>query len=92
MRTAEVRSGRRRSSSAKVTQSIAAMSTSPRATSDQEVAALRRALARVADDPALAQVRASLLLDGFDVLPENAYAAVLALEESAARLGYRELA
>ncbi|HEU5060219.1 MAG TPA: PhnD/SsuA/transferrin family substrate-binding protein, partial [Kofleriaceae bacterium] len=41
------------------------------ATFDDEVAALRRALARVAADPSLAQVRASLLLDGFDVLPEN---------------------
>lgn len=62
------------------------------ATSDGEVAAIRRALARVAADPELAPLRAALLLDGFEVLAENAYAAVLALEDAAARAGYAELA
>lgn len=62
------------------------------ATGDAELAAMRRALAAVAVDPAHAAVRAALLIDGFDVLPEDAYAAVLELEEAAARAGYPQLA
>ena len=61
-------------------------------TGDDEVAAIRRALARVAADPSLAPLRATLLIDGFEVLPENAYRRVLELEEAAVRLGYAELA
>lgn len=61
-------------------------------TSDGELAAMRRALGRVAADPALASLRAELLLDGFEVLPADAYRRVLDLEEEAARLGYPALA
>jgi len=62
------------------------------ATGDDELAGMRRALERVAADPALAPLRASLLLDGFQVLPEDAYRRVLELEEAALRLGYTALA
>jgi ABC-type phosphate/phosphonate transport system substrate-binding protein len=61
-------------------------------TSDRELAAIRRALDQVAADPALADLRAALLLDGFEVLPDGAYRRVLDLEQAALRLGYRELA
>jgi ABC-type phosphate/phosphonate transport system substrate-binding protein len=56
------------------------------------LAVLRRALAEVARDPALAPVRAALLLDGFETLPEGAYQAILALERDAIALGYPTLA
>ena len=61
-------------------------------TGDQDIARIRRALERVAADPALASLRATLLIDGFEVLPEQAYRRVLELEESALRLGYAALA
>lgn len=53
-----------------------------------ELAALRRALDEVASDPALADARAALLLDGFELLPGDAYDRVLQLERDAAALGY----
>jgi ABC-type phosphate/phosphonate transport system substrate-binding protein len=56
------------------------------------VAALRKALADVAVDPALAAVRAALLLDGFETLPGGAYQAILALERDAIAQGYPTLA
>jgi hypothetical protein len=37
-------------------------------------------------------VRASLLLDGFEVLPQEAYAMILALEQDAIVQGYPILA
>jgi len=61
-------------------------------TSDSDVARIRRALDRVAADPALAEVRAALLLDGFEILPDGAYRRVLDLEEAAVSLGYPALA
>jgi ABC-type phosphate/phosphonate transport system substrate-binding protein len=56
------------------------------------LAALRRALAEVARDPALAPVRAALLLDGFETLPPRAYDTILAFERDAIGLGYPSLA
>ncbi len=53
--------------------------------------ALRRALASVADDPALAPVRQALRLDGFGVLTLADYDAVLALERTAQKAGYPDL-
>jgi len=55
---------------------------------DALLAALREALAEVADDPALAAVRAALLLEGFEILSESAYDPILALERDAVALGY----
>jgi len=55
------------------------------------LAALRQALAEVARDPGLVDVRAALLLEGFDPLPEEAYAPVLALERAAIAQGYPRL-
>jgi ABC-type phosphate/phosphonate transport system substrate-binding protein len=65
---------------------------SSRTWGDDLHAALRQALSDVAADPAMRSVRESLLLDGFVQLPEAVYDAVLALEASAARAGYPELA
>ena len=60
-------------------------------TSDAERNALLRALRDVADDPALAGVRAELLLDGFEVGSLDAYDAVLDLQTRAQLAGYDEL-
>jgi ABC-type phosphate/phosphonate transport system substrate-binding protein len=56
------------------------------------VAALRAALAEVAQDPALAATRATLRLKGVEILPEDAYEAILALERDARSQGYPILA
>lgn len=61
-------------------------------TSDEDVARIRAALARVAADDAADATRHALLIDGFDVLPEAAYETVRELERGAVRLGYPELA
>lgn len=53
------------------------------ATPDAEVAAMREALAAVAARRDLAQVRADLMIESFEVLDEAAYAAVLDLEARA---------
>jgi len=52
------------------------------------LATLREALAQVARDAALTAVRERLLLDGFEILPEGAYDAILALERDAIAQGY----
>jgi ABC-type phosphate/phosphonate transport system substrate-binding protein len=63
------------------------------ATMDAEViTALRQALAEVARDPKLVDVRETLLLDGFETLAEGAYEAILALERDAIAQGYPILA
>jgi len=49
---------------------------------------LRAALAAVSRDPALAAVRERLFLGGFDLDPDDSFAAVLRLEREAAELGY----
>ena len=50
--------------------------------------ALRQALADVAVDPYLADVRHALLLEGFSLLPARRYQTVLNLEQRATGLGY----
>ena len=57
-----------------------------------EVDTLRRALSDAMADPALASAREALLLDGISVLSEDAYSEIRHFEESAAALGYPELA
>ena len=60
--------------------------------SDRDVGALRDALIRFAGDPAVAQVRDTLGLRGFAMLPDAAYDAVLEIEREAVALGYPRLA
>jgi len=61
------------------------------ATDDDTLRRLRTCLAALVADPALASVRADLLLGGFDLDPQNDYAAVLRLERQAADAGYPTL-
>lgn len=61
-------------------------------TSGEDVTRLRAALARLFADEATAATRATLLIDGFDVLPAGTYDLVHDLERSAVRLGYPALA
>lgn len=56
------------------------------------LAALRHALAAVAADPALADVRAALMLRGFEFLDDAAYDRPLEMEREAIALGYPALA
>jgi ABC-type phosphate/phosphonate transport system substrate-binding protein len=60
--------------------------------SDALVASIQRAVARAFSDPDLAWARDELLLDGIEILPEEAYDVVLDLEAEAARQGYGTLA
>jgi ABC-type phosphate/phosphonate transport system substrate-binding protein len=62
------------------------------ATDGAQMAALRRALAAAARDPALAPARAQLQLEGFETLAECAYDAIGALERGAVERGYPILA
>jgi ABC-type phosphate/phosphonate transport system substrate-binding protein len=59
---------------------------------EAHVAALRSALDAAAADPDLAEARAALALEGFEVLPLSAYGRVLELERAAAEAGYPTLA
>lgn len=52
---------------------------------------LREALHAAAGDPALAECRRTLLLEGFQSLPEGAYGELAAFEVPAVRAGYHEL-
>ncbi len=61
-------------------------------TGGEEVAALRAALAEIVADPALPALRDALLIEDFVQLPDDAYAAVTALETGAAAQGYPRLA
>ncbi|WP_348642840.1 phosphate/phosphite/phosphonate ABC transporter substrate-binding protein [Neorhizobium alkalisoli] len=61
-------------------------------TSDDDVAVLRAALFAALSEPALADVRDTLALVGFEVLSDADYEALLDLERQAAALGYPELA
>ena len=56
-------------------------------TSDDVLAALRAALDEVARDPALAWVRAALLLDGFAATVAADYEPILDMERTAASQG-----
>jgi ABC-type phosphate/phosphonate transport system substrate-binding protein len=60
-------------------------------TDDATLELLRRVLADVAADPACAQLRGALLLDGFEILSEGAYQRVIELERYAIDLDYPEL-
>lgn len=62
------------------------------ATPPSRLAALRDALDAVAADPALAEVRAALRLEGFSRLSRADYDPVAALEQDARRRGVRDLA
>ena len=53
--------------------------------------ALQGALAAIAQDPALAETRELLLLDGFSLLPRRYYGLTLHIEERARALGYEQL-
>lgn len=55
------------------------------------VAVLREALFAAAADPELAEARAALCLDGFTVLPDDAYADLSRFEAPALAAGYYEL-
>jgi ABC-type phosphate/phosphonate transport system substrate-binding protein len=61
-------------------------------TDDDTIAVLRAALQAVAVSPDLAPIRADLLLDGFDLLPDRAYKVVSGLASQAATVGYPDLA
>lgn len=61
-------------------------------TDDDTLAALRAALQAAAASPGLSAVRADLLLDGFDFLPDRAYRVVTGLAAQAAAVGYPDLA
>jgi ABC-type phosphate/phosphonate transport system substrate-binding protein len=52
---------------------------------------LRAALARAFDDPDLRELRAELMIDGFDVLPAGAYRCMAEMEEEARQQRYLEL-
>jgi ABC-type phosphate/phosphonate transport system substrate-binding protein len=56
------------------------------------IADMRAALARAIADPDLARVRRALRLVGFEVLADDAYASIVAMEQEAAALGYPALA
>jgi ABC-type phosphate/phosphonate transport system substrate-binding protein len=60
-------------------------------TDDATLAALRRALAAVNADAALAPVRERLFLNGFDFEPDGTFAEVLSHERAAEACGYPEL-
>jgi ABC-type phosphate/phosphonate transport system substrate-binding protein len=62
------------------------------ATDDATLEALRAALRAAAADPALADARNELLLDGFELLPDRAYRVVAGLAAQAVAAGYPELA
>ena len=61
-------------------------------TSPGQLAALRAALDEVAADPGLREVRQTLLLEGFSLVPGEHYRAALRLQEIANGLGYPHLA
>jgi ABC-type phosphate/phosphonate transport system substrate-binding protein len=63
-----------------------------RAASDELVDRLRYAVEGTMRDPALAEARRELLLDGVEVLGESAYAPIAHMAERAAALGFPELA
>jgi ABC-type phosphate/phosphonate transport system substrate-binding protein len=62
-----------------------------RDTDEATVAAIRRALVDVAEDPRLAPLREALLIAGFDVLPETAYESVLQIERFAIDFDYPQI-
>jgi ABC-type phosphate/phosphonate transport system substrate-binding protein len=61
------------------------------ATSAQDLERLRQGLANASQDPALSACRKTLLLEGFEVLPLEGYASILAMEQAAIAAGYPAL-
>lgn len=61
-------------------------------TSDTDVQRLRDGIAAAFADPALAEVRAALRLDGCEMLPRSAYEVIPAMESAALAAGYPHLA
>lgn len=61
------------------------------ATDAATTAVLRQALLEAGSDPATAEARRVLLIDGFEVLPAKAYGRVAELEQDAVRKGYPAL-
>jgi ABC-type phosphate/phosphonate transport system substrate-binding protein len=61
-------------------------------TDDATIEIMRQALGRIATEPTYAWIRDTLLLDGFERVPEADYDHVLALERRAIALGYPVLA
>lgn len=59
--------------------------------SDQEVEWLREGLVTILADPALSQTRATLGLRGIEILPDDAYDAILEMERAAIDAGYPDL-
>jgi len=60
-------------------------------TDDQSLAKLRSALRAVAGDPVMTAMRRQLLLEGFDLCPEEGFSEVLRLEQAASQRGYPTL-
>jgi len=60
--------------------------------SDEEVERMREALQDVVQDPALAAVRARMMIAGFEVLPRSDYDRIDTMEREAADAGYPDLA
>ena len=61
-------------------------------TADTDVKLLRESIGNAFEDTSLAAARAYLNIAGFEILPETAYDAVLAMERDAIELGYPRLA
>ncbi len=61
-------------------------------TSAAEIRRLQAGLAAAFADPALAEIRAALRLDGCEILPRSAYDVISALEQAAIAAGYPQLA
>jgi ABC-type phosphate/phosphonate transport system substrate-binding protein len=61
------------------------------ATSAADVARLQAGIAAAFADPALAETRAALLLDGCEILPRSAYDVIPAMEQAAIAAGYPRL-
>ena len=59
--------------------------------SERRIKQLRQGLQQAIDDPALAEPRAALLLEGVRLLPENAYVRIIELEDLALAHGYPAL-
>jgi ABC-type phosphate/phosphonate transport system substrate-binding protein len=59
--------------------------------SDDDIAALRGALGRVATDPSLTDIRSRLLIAGFEPLDDAPYADIIAMETGASTAGYPTL-
>jgi ABC-type phosphate/phosphonate transport system substrate-binding protein len=60
-------------------------------TDEETITAIRAALFFILDDNTLSETRTTLLLDGFEVLPLQAYQRITDIEEEAIALGYPQL-